>query len=238
MNAPTIEVVKPEALWQRVVEAMRRAIVVGELAPGVHLKEPSLAEMFGVSRLPVREAIAQLEREGLVRIEPRRGAYVVGVTEQDIHDIYECRLVLEVCAIKRTAQRIDEEGIDNLNALITRMEAAMATGQVQMVATSDMAFHRLIISLSGNRALSNAWEPLAPLIETALGIAEATVEDLPEAVHGHNNIVTALSRHDVRAAVELLRDHLPSGEKLVHEAIRSGRARYDNTLQADTALQA
>ncbi len=232
MNAPSIEVMKPEALWQRVVEAMRRAIVVGELAPGAHLKEPVLAAMFGVSRLPVREAIAQLEREGLVRIEPRRGAYVVGVTEQDIHDIYECRLLLETYAIEQTARRIDAEGVAALNTLIDRMEAAMAAGQVQTVATSDMAFHRLIIGLSGNRALSNAWEPLAPLIETALGIAEATVEDLPQAVHGHNDIVAALARHDVKVATELLRDHLPGGERLVHDAIRSGRARYDNALEA------
>jgi len=215
-----------------VVEAMRRAIVVGELAPGAHLKEPLLAERFGVSRLPVREAIAQLEREGLVRIEPRRGAYVIGVTEQDIHDIYECRLLLETYAIERTARRIDEEGVAALNTLIVSMEAAMAAGRVQAVAACDMAFHRLIISLSGNRALSNAWEPLAPLIETALSIAEATVEDLPQAVHGHNDIVAALVLHDSKGAAELLRDHLPGGERLVHEAIRSGRARYDNALQA------
>ncbi len=232
ISAQDIDIEQPEALWQRVVYAIRRAIVIGELEPGVHIKEPALAQRLGVSRLPVREAIAQLEREGLVRVEPRRGAFVIGVTEPDIHDIYECRLVLEVCAIKRTAQRIDEEGIDNLNALITRMEAAMAAGQVQMVATSDMAFHRLIISLSGNRALSTAWEPLAPLIETALGIAEATVEDLPMAVHGHQGIVDALARHDVKAAAALLRDHLPSGEKLVHEAIRSVREGHDDALPA------
>ncbi len=80
-------IIQPEALWQRVVYAMRRAIVIGELEPGTHLKEPALAQHFGVSRLPVREAIAQLEREGLVRSEPRRGAFVVGVTEQAISDI-------------------------------------------------------------------------------------------------------------------------------------------------------
>lgn len=232
MSALSIEIVKPEALWQRVVESMRRAIVVGELAAGAHLKEPALAETFGVSRLPVREAIAQLEREGLVRIEPRRGAYVVGVTDQDIHDIYECRLLLETYAIERTARRIDEEGVATLNALVARMEVAMAAGQIQTVATSDIAFHRLIISLSGNRALSNAWEPLAPLIETALSIAEATVEDLPQAVHGHDDIVAALARHDGKGAAELMRNHLPGGERLVHEAIRSVRARYDDALRA------
>lgn len=232
MNVPRIEAVKPEALWQRVVEAMRRAIVVGELAPGAHLKEPALAEMFGVSRLPVREAIAHLEREGLVRIEPRRGAYVVGVTEQDIHDVYECRLVLETYAIERAARRIDAQDVADLNALIAQMEAAMAAGQVQSVATSDMAFHRRIISLSGNRALLHAWEPLAPLIETALSIAEATVPDLPLAVHGHHGIVAALARRDGTAAAALLRDHLPGGEKLVHDAIRSVREGRDHALHA------
>jgi len=65
-----------------------------------------------------------------------------------------------------------------------------------------------------------------------LSIAEATVEDLPQAVHGHLDIVAALDRHDVRVAVELLRDHLPGGERLVHEAIKSGRARYDDALRA------
>ncbi len=232
MSAPNIEVVKPGALWQQVVEAMRRAIVVGELTPGAHLKEPLLAEMFGVSRLPIREAIAQLEREGLVRIEPRRGAYVVGVTEQDIHDIYECRLVLEVYAIERTAERIDTDGVASLNALIAEMDVAIAAGQVQTVATCDMAFHRLIIALSGNRALLNAWAPLAPLIETVMSIAEATVADLPEAVHGHDHIVAALARHDGAAAVAVLLDHLPSGERLVHEAIRNAREGFDNALRA------
>jgi DNA-binding GntR family transcriptional regulator len=212
---------------------MRRAIVIGELEPGAHLKEPALAEMFGVSRLPVREAIAQLAREGLVRVEPRRGAYVVGVTEQDIHDIYECRVVLETYAVERTAPRIDEQGVAALGALIAQMEAAMATGKVQAVAAADMAFHRLIISLSGNRALAQAWEPLAPLIETALSISEEVVPDLPLAVSGHHGIVAALARHDGPAAADVLRrDHLPGGEKLVHEAIRNAREGRGNSQPA------
>ncbi len=226
LSVPSIEVVKPEALWQRVVEAMRRAIVVGELEPEVHLKELALAEMFGVSRLPIREAIAQLEREGLVRIEPRRGAYVVGITEQDIHDVYECRVVLESYALSRASLRIDAQAIASLKASIEQMEAGVAAGQVQQVATMDMAFHRLLISLSGNRALVNAWEPVAPLIEAALGIADATVQDLPTAVHGHYGIVQALEQHDADAAITALSTHLPGGEELVHQAIervREGR---------------
>ncbi|HZS91342.1 MAG TPA: GntR family transcriptional regulator [Chloroflexota bacterium] len=216
-------IIQPEALWQRVVYAMRRAIVIGELEPGTHLKEPALAQHFGVSRLPVREAIAQLEREGLVRSEPRRGAFVVGVTEQAISDIYECRLLLETCALRRAAERIDEQGVAALAALIDRMDTGVAAGQVQVVAASDMAFHRLIIDLSGSRALVTAWEPLTPLIETALGIAEATVPDLPTAVGGHRGILFALQQRDGDEAARLMSEHLPGGEKLVLEAIRRVR---------------
>jgi GntR family transcriptional regulator, gluconate operon transcriptional repressor len=223
INALRIDIAPPEALWQRVAQALRRAIVLGDLEPGVHLKEPALAQRFGVSRLPIREAIAQLEREGLVRIEPRRGAFVVGVTEQEIKDIYDCRLLLETYALRRVAEGIDEQGLAALEALIDKMDADVARGQVQLVAVSDMAFHRLLIELSGNRALANAWEPLAPLIATVLSIAEATVQDLPEAVGGHRDIVCALRQHDADAAVALLSEHLPGGQRLVYEGITRAR---------------
>ena len=223
ISTQDIDIEQPEALWQRVVYAIRRAIVIGELEPGAHIKEPALAQRLGVSRLPVREAIAQLEREGLVRVEPRRGAFVIGVTEKVISDIYECRLVLESCALRHAAERGDKQGLADLAALIERMETGVATGQVQFVATSDMAFHRLLISLSGNRALATAWEPLAPLIETALSIAEATVPDLPTAVAGHREILRAVQQRDPDEAVRLLSEHLPGGEKLVLDAIRQAR---------------
>lgn len=227
INDLSIDIAPSEALWQRVAQALRRAIVLGDLEPGIHLKEPALAQRFGVSRLPIREAIAQLEREGLVRIEPRRGAFVVGVTTQGIEDIYDCRLLLESYAVRRVADHIDEQSVAALEALIDQMDAGVARGQVQLVAVSDMAFHRRLIELSGNRALANAWEPLAPLIETVLSIAEATVQDLPEAVDGHRDIVAALRQHDVEAAVTTLAEHLPGGQKLVLDAIARARGLHE-----------
>lgn len=223
INDVSFQAVQPQALWQRVVEVIRRAIVIGELAPGVHLKEPFLAQRFGVSRLPIREAIAQLEREGLVRVEPRRGAYVIGVGEKDIADIYECRQMLECWAVRRTAARIDTEGLAALVALIEQMEADVAADQVQRVAASDMAFHRLLIDLSGNRAVAISWEPLTPLIETVLSIAETAAPDLPAAIDGHREIVRALAAHAPDTAVARLREHLSGGEELVHGAIQQAR---------------
>jgi GntR family transcriptional regulator, gluconate operon transcriptional repressor len=232
MDVPRIEIVQAEALWERVVAALRRAIIVGELEPGSHLKEPVLAQRFGVSRLPIREAIAQLDHEGLVRIEPRRGAFVIGITEQDISDIYGCRLMLELAAIRRTALHVANEALEELEALVKQMDVAVANEQPQLFASFDTSFHRLLINLSGNRALVHAWEPVAPLIETILSISEASMAgiDLPAAVDGHRKIISALAAHDPAAAEDILRDHLTSGESLVYDAIHAVHAGREAVL--------
>jgi GntR family transcriptional regulator of gluconate operon len=224
MSVRSLEIVQVEALWERVAATMRRAIVLGEFAPGDRLKEPFLAERFGVSRLPIREAITQLEREGLVRSEPRRGAYVIGVTQQDIADIYECRLTLETLGIQRTATRISPNEVAELYRDIEVMEDGVASGRMEAFAASDMAFHRALIVLSGNRALSSAWEPLAPLIETTLGIANASVDDISKAVAGHRPIVRALEEHDVEGAKALLHEHLTGGQWITLGAIGGSAA--------------
>ncbi len=229
MIGQSIDLVQTEALWERVAVAMRRAIVLGDLVPGSHLKEPLLAQRFGVSRLPIREAISALEREGLVRIEPRRGAFVVGVTEQDISDIYECRLMLESYAIRRLAATIDADGIAGLQALVDQMAAAVADGQVQLMAVADMAFHRLIVVLSGNRALLSAWKPLAPLIETILTISDAAYPDLPRSVGGHRLIIEALAQHDGDEAEAHLPNHLAGSERLVLDAMGAMRESFRAT---------
>jgi DNA-binding GntR family transcriptional regulator len=227
MDAIRIDSVPTGALWEHVVMALRRAIVLGDLAPGSHLKEPDLAQRFGVSRLPIREAIAQLDREGLVRIEPRRGAFVSGITEQDVRDIYECRLMLELAAIRRTASSIDAAGVATLEALVVEMDVAVAHGRPQWLVASDTSFHRRLVMLSGNRALVAAWEPVAPLIQTILSIAEAAMasKDLAVAVDGHRTIIRALAAHDVAEAEHVLHEHLSSGEKLVYAVFRSLRRR-------------
>jgi DNA-binding GntR family transcriptional regulator len=202
---------------------LRRAIVLGEYAPGDHLAGPSLASQFGVSRLPVREAIAQLEREGLVRSEPRHGAYVIGVTQEDIADIYECRLTLETLAIERAATRITAAQVADLYRAIDEMEEGVTVGRAGAFASADMAFHRALVVLSGSRALRSAWEPLAPLIETTLDIADTTAEgmDVFTAVSGHRPIVAALEQGKSATAKGLLYDHLTGGQGITLGAIFS-----------------
>lgn len=207
------------ALWEPIAAAVRRAIILGELAPGLHLEEPSLAEKFGVSRIPVREALTRLAHEGLVVIEPRRGAFVVGMSHEEIHDVYELRLLIETHAVKRTCERITAEGIIQLQAHVDRMAEAVRLGRTDRVAEPDVAFHREIVRLSGSRRLLNAWEPIGGIIATILSITDTTYRDMPRSVQSHQAVIEALARGDAAAAIAELRSHLTNGEKILHEAL-------------------
>jgi DNA-binding GntR family transcriptional regulator len=211
-----------EALWEQVVIALRRDIITGELAPESHLKEPILAQRFGVSRLPIHDAIVRLDREGLVRVEPRRGAFVVDITDQFITDIHECRTMLEVAAACRAARNVHESTLSELGDCIHQMNIAVAKRDPQLYASSDISFHRRLVALAGSRALVNAWELMAPLLETIFGMSIFTCPhaELPEAVEGHLRIIRALAQHDALETAAQVRTHLHGGELVVHEAIR------------------
>ena len=208
------------ALAQRVIAALRRAIILGELPPGLHLEEPALAQKFGVSRIPIREALIRLGHEGLVRLEPRRGAFVVGMTPDDLHDTYEFRRLLESHAVRRAAARIDATHVASLQALLDQMRQAVRDGQLQRIGPPDTAFHQQIILAAGNRRLLAAWESIVGLVGTLLSIADTTYRNMPEAVESHAAILRALVEHDADAAERLIQRHLENGELVMSEAMQ------------------
>jgi DNA-binding GntR family transcriptional regulator len=213
-----------KALWETIVEPLRRAILLGELPAGLRLEEPALAVKFGVSRIPVREALVRLEHEGLVRLEPRRGASIVGFTENDAHDLYELRRFVESTAARRLAGRADEGAIARLRALTDQMDAAIRRGEPQAMVEPDVEFHRGLVDLAGSRQLSAAWGRLAGLIAAILGVTDTTFRDMPGAVRGHAAIVEALARRDGEGAALEIHRHLENGERVMREAMRAVRS--------------
>lgn len=212
------------ALSQRVVASLRRAIILGELPPELHLEEPALAAKFGVSRIPIREALTRLAHEGLVRLEPRRGAFVVGADEADIRDIYEFRLLLELDAARRAVRRLAADDIAHLQALTDRMRAGARTGQFHLIGEPDVAFHEAIVQAAGSRRLQAAWEQIAGSVETLLGIADTTYRDMNTAVESHQAILDALAAREATTVERLLRQHLEHGAAVMCGAMRAARA--------------
>ncbi|MCL4466117.1 MAG: GntR family transcriptional regulator [Chloroflexi bacterium] len=223
-----------EALWEGIARALRQAIVLGEIGPGARLEEPDLARRFGVSRLPVREAISQLSREGLVLVEPRRGASVVSIGVDDIHDLFDFRLQLETYAVRRAVDRISPEDIMRLETLVEEMAEAVRSGQLNRFAAPDLKFHGYIVTLAGNRWLTSAWEPISGLIETMLSITDTTYRDMPASIQGHRTLVRSLADKDIGSAELGLQYHLANAERVLSQVMMVSSAKTSQTAGAES----
>lgn len=213
------------ALWESTLDSLRLAILRGELPPGAQLVEVDLAARLGVSRGPVREALRRLELEGLVENQPRRGAFVVGMTERDVHEIYSLRIVLETFAIELAALQGTREGVEQLRHHIEQMREGLGHKRSHAVAEHDMAFHRQLIDMAAHRRLLAVWTLVAAPVHALLSVADTVYTDMPTAVDQHELLVGAIERRDPRDASSLLRQHLLSGERIVLHVVQGAEGR-------------
>ena len=140
-------------LREIVYEELKREILVGEIAPGTRMMEIELADEMGVSRTPVREAIRKLEKEGLVTIEPRKGAYASDVSIKDMVDVLEVREDLEAMAAALAAQKVTEDEKKALLDATLEYQRAVESEKTEDIIRCDEGFHQLIVNRSGNKTL-------------------------------------------------------------------------------------
>src|SRR5687768_2972979 len=176
-------------LWQGAADAVRRAIVSGELRNGERVSEASLAETLGISRAPVRDAIRLLVREGLLQ----QGAWattVVGCSVADIRRLFDLRAHLEAYAIKlATTAGIGVAAGEELRRAADQMLAAAGRDDTNAYTGADLAFHRALVRAAGDRWLVSAWENLAPVIAATLALGvEASDRSSEVIARGHRDI--------------------------------------------------
>ncbi|MGE5623454.1 MAG: GntR family transcriptional regulator, partial [Methanocella sp.] len=182
------------ALKQRAYEEIKGLIVSCRLMPGQVLSEQALAEELGMSRTPVREALAQLAQESLVRVAPRRGAFVAELSIQDILEIFELREALETWVVRKVADRVPVERLDEFEA---DFRAGGPEDRMSLCHTdADQRFHSYLVSLAGNRRCEALFKNLQDqnqririLSTLQPGRLEATQEE-------HLAILEALRRND------------------------------------------
>lgn len=143
------------SLSSRVFHTIRENILSGKYATDEELKEKNIGEELGVSRTPVREALRQLELEGLVTIIPNKGAYVVGISKKDIQDIYEIRSRLEGLCAKWAADKITKEQLDELDENIYLSDFHAAKGNSEQVVELDNRFHEILYNASDSKELKH-----------------------------------------------------------------------------------
>ena len=203
-------------LSDRVVRTLRPAILRGELPRGMRLIEEEIADKLEVSRGPIREALAVLEQEGLVTMQPRRGATVVGVTERDIRELYDLRLLLETHAAELAAAHARPEDLAYLSDLSERLLERARGAELDRLGPGDIDFHRHLFVMANQRRLRAAWERLAGILESLLVITDSS---RPRDVrHGH--IVRALAEGDPSMAREAIQAHLARAQTIMIDVLR------------------
>ncbi|MDR0435068.1 MAG: GntR family transcriptional regulator [Gracilibacteraceae bacterium] len=203
------------SLQTQVFKAIETAILDGVFAPGKNLTEAMLSEELGVSRTPVREALRQLELEGLVRVETHRGAVVVGISEKDIRDIYAIRMRIEALAARWAAQNATEDEISALRENIAMQEFYFQRGDCRQLRDLDSGFHALIYTASRSRPISLMLGIFHHHTCKVRNIALVDLARAQSALAEHQEIFQALMGRDgEKAAASALRHIERAGARL------------------------
>ena len=210
------------ALRTQAHQQIRLRILDGTLAPGAPLSENQLSAALKLSRTPVREALARLEREGLIRTVAGRGAFVSEVTPHDIREIYEVREQLEGFATRVAAERMTASDIDALEAILRQTRAAMAAGAAKEAWDTDVALHRKILETTQNRRLIMILATLDDQMHRIRTMWTRTAAWQEDAMAEHEELVACIRRRDPAAAEQALRRHLQSScEHAIRQVISS-----------------
>lgn len=199
-----------EMLHNKVCSVLRRAILKGKLKSGEKLVQSELAEEIGVSRMPIREALRTLETEGLITIEPHKGAVVRPISKKDIEELYELRVILEPLALKKSIPNLTKQDLATLKSNHADMMLASGDAYTEI----NKKFHQTLLS----RCESSR---LLAFIET---ISHGFAQDTPEIIPGqmeksnkeHANILDAILQEDEERAAQYLAEHIDrSGIELI-----------------------
>jgi DNA-binding GntR family transcriptional regulator len=209
-------------LRDQVLAELRRRIVEAEYGPGERLREDRLAQDFGVSRNPVREALRVVEAEGFVHVEPRRGAVVATPDERTIGDMFAVRALLEPLAARLAAERASATDLVGLRGLLEQARTATEAGDYERVAELNTALHARVAELSGNRWVVQFSATMYRHVQWVFRLGAPV-----RAVHSwreHVRLVEALEAGDGDAAQRAAAQHVDAARRAaVEDAAHAAR---------------
>ena len=195
-------------LRERVYQALKEMIIIQEIPPGEKLDEDSLASQLGVSRTPVRESLYRLENEGIVKIIPRRGAFIVKHSKESINEILSVREVLEGLSAREAASHITDAALEVLESLSEKFSESNVRLLSKEYLQVDVKFHKTIIEASKNEWLISLMNILNDHIQM-LRLRTVTFQGRPEqSLSEHRRILEALKAGDPLLAESLMREHI------------------------------
>ncbi len=195
-------------LSSRVYHQIRAEIIRGALVPGESVTEMGLANDCGVSRTPVREALRQLELEGLVELIPNKGAVILGISPEDICDIYQIRAMLEGSVAERAAQRATEEDVKRLHEILDLTDFYIGRQNMQQLQAMDGQFHQLIYEMSGSRMFRRVLKDMHYYIGLTRDASLKSEGRAMQSLREHRAVLDAIAQHDGEKAKKLMNHHV------------------------------
>jgi DNA-binding GntR family transcriptional regulator len=212
----------PHTNYERLRDIIRGDIMTGVLAPGSRLKIAELSERYGISAVPVREALQQLQGEGLIELTANRGASVRRIDEKFLWQVYEIRKALEIFFVVELAFRVTPADIDKLYGILAEQEAALANCEDGKFQDLDRRFHNHIVSVTQNEeaisVLNRHYDLIRPL-RIRFGRSADQRARIPRE---HREIIDAIQRRDSSRASLLLSAHIDQAFKDLASEMRRG----------------
>jgi DNA-binding GntR family transcriptional regulator len=199
----------PRALYQEVAELLRQRIFSRELQPGSWIDEVKLAQEYGISRTPLREALKVLAAEGLVTMKVRRGAYVTEVSERDLAEVYHLLALLESDAAAAVAERASGAELKELQKLHQELEAS--AGQRDRFFAVNERFHIRLLEIAGNRWRNQMVADLRKVMKLNRHHSLLKSGRIEESLAEHAAVMQALARRDAEAARQRMQEHFRNG---------------------------
>lgn len=200
--------IKYDSITDQVYHILQRAIEAGHFEPGARIFEAELAEELGISKTPLRLALHQLRRDGVIRIEPRKGIYLAKPTVTEVVELIEMREVLEGLAARRAASLPDRRFVGDLEACVSAFNEASLAQRRFEYATADHRFHTIIVQASGSGELIRSLQVINLRLHQHRLDNQADGHDLRPIHRQHLNIIRAFRVGDAAKAEELVRLHV------------------------------
>lgn len=199
---------RPESLSESVTKRLRASIVSGDLALGQPLSERQLAGLLEVSKTPVREALAQLRLEGLVRILPQRGAFVFTLSQREVVEICELRQALEASALRQAMERNPARFVEALGAVVVKMRKARKRRDEKTYLTEDTNFHLCFFSHCGNTLMEQNYGMFVGKIAALRTHLAHKPQHTELSFREHEAMLEAVASNDAATALQVLDVHI------------------------------
>jgi len=208
-------------LREKIVETIRSAIVNGQLQAGTRVAEPDLAERFGISRTPIREAFRQLESEGFITVIPRKGAVVASFSSKDVSDFYDLKALLEGYAARCAVGQLSDKDLTRMETVNRQMETAAGKRDLRRVLLLHNEFHDIFLKACGNEKLHSIIHGMVMQFQR-YRLVLAMPGKIEGSVRQHREIIDAFRKKDGALAEILVQKNADYGKKILLRELAKG----------------